>query len=100
MSNTFGNPYILDTASSSVYIHPNNDPTMPVYVRGATYRGYTAASNKAILTTPNGTVIELVGVADLSPVSYYRGSGRQGWRGLKLTQLDGGATARVVLDVD
>ena len=98
MANTYAAPWVLDTASTTVPVHPFGSKTAPIYIRGLTFIGYTTgAADSAVFKNAAGdVVITLTGTADLSPVALYLGSDQNGYRGLYLTTLTSGKVVAVV----
>lgn len=92
MANSYLNPWVLDTASTSATLGGGG----LVIVGGFTLRGYSTSGHKALIKDSSGrTVVELVGVPDLSPVSIGFTKGMQ-IKGLVLHTLDSGS---VVVEV-
>jgi len=92
MANSYANPWVLDTASTSAVLGGGGY----VFVGGFTLRGYSTAGHKALIKDAAGrTVAELVGTADLAPVGVGYTKGLT-INGLVLHTLDSGS---VVVEV-
>lgn len=92
MANSYANPWVLDTASTSATLGGGGW----VGIGGITLRGYSTSGHKALFKDAAGkTVAELVGTSDLAPVSIGYTKGLV-VNGLVLHTLDSGS---VVVEV-
>lgn len=86
------NPWVLDTASTSVVVHNG-----PARIRSIVWSGYNAAVDRCLIkdgrtmsdSTGPTTIFDLHGHDDLSPVEVAQGEGAWIWD-LLLYQLDSG----------